>query len=191
MNAINQLYVLLRRTGQTDAAREVLAKALADNPDAPRLLLYKASDLEQEGDIEGAIAIYENLYALNSSNVTIANNLASLLSTFRDDEATLERAAAVARRLRDTDIPPFQDTYGWIAYRQGNFEEALTYLEPAAAALTDNALVQYHLGMTYVALERPEDARAALTRALEVAGENSTLPQMKIAQETLATLDGG
>ena len=45
--------------------------------------------------------------------------------------------------------------------------------------------------MTYVALERPEDARAALTRALEVAGENSTLPQMKIAQETLATLDGG
>ncbi len=191
VNAINQLYVLLRRTGQTDAAKEVLAKALADNPGAPRLLLYKAGDLEQEGDIEGAIAIYEDLYALNSGNVTIANNLASLLSAFRDDEATLERAAAVARRLRDTDIPPFQDTYGWIAYRQGNFEEALTYLEPAAAALTDNALVQYHLGMTYVALERPEDARAALTRALEVAGENSTLPQMKIAQETLATLDGG
>ncbi|WP_299733746.1 tetratricopeptide repeat protein [uncultured Tateyamaria sp.] len=191
INAVNQLYVLLRRTGQPDAAKEVLTKALADNPESPRLLLYEAGDLEQAGDVEGAIAIYEKLYAVNTGNVTIANNLASLLSTFRDDEETLERAAAVARRLRDTDIPPFQDTYGWIAYRQGNFDEALTYLEPAAAGLPENALVQYHLGMTYVALERPEDAKVALTRALEVAGENSTLPQMEIARETLATLDGG
>lgn len=190
VNVINQLYVQLRRTGQTDAARELLETSLAANPDAPRLLLYRAGDLEQDGDVEGAIAIYEQLYALNSSNVTIANNLASLLSTFRDDEAALERAAAVARRLRGTDVAPFQDTYGWIAYRQGNYEEALTYLEPASAGLPENALVQYHLGMTYAALERSQEATAALTRALEIAGEDSTLPQMQVARETLTTLQG-
>jgi len=191
VNAINQLYVQLRRTGKPDAAREVLRTGLAANPEAPRLLLFEAGDLEQAGDIEGAIAIYEKLYALNSSNVTIANNLASLLSAFRDDAETLERAAAVARRLRGTDVPPFQDTYGWIAYRQGNYEEALTYLEPAAAGLPDNPLVQYHLGMTYVALERKDEAIAALTRAVELAGDNSTLPQMNIARDTLATLQDG
>jgi len=191
VNAINQLYVQLRRTGKPDAARAVLRTGLAANPEAPRLLLFEAGDLEQAGDIEGAIAIYEKLYALNSSNVTIANNLASLLSAFRDDAETLERAAAVARRLRGTDVPPFQDTYGWIAYRQGNYEEALTYLEPAAAGLPDNPLVQYHLGMTYVALERKDEAIAALTRAVELAGDNSTLPQMNIARDTLATLQDG
>ncbi|MEP1202166.1 MULTISPECIES: tetratricopeptide repeat protein [Rhodobacterales] len=190
MNVINQLYVQLRRTGKTDEAKALLATSLEANPNTPRLLLYRAGDLEQEGDVEGAIAIYEQLYDLNSSNVTIANNLASLLSTFRDDEETLERAAAVARRLRGTEIAPFQDTYGWIAYRQGDFEEALEYLEPAAAGMPENALVQYHLGMTYVALERPEEATETLTRAIEIAGPDTTLPQMQVARETLTTLKG-
>lgn len=191
VNAINQLYLQLLRADRPDDARAVLEAGLAANPNAARLLLFRAGDLEQTGDIEGAIAIYEQLYAVNSGSVTIANNLASLLTTFRDDEETLERAAAVARRLRDTEVPPFQDTYGWIAYRLGNFDEALTYLEPAAASLADNPLVQYHLGMTYLALERPEEAKTALIRALEVAGPDSTLPQMQIARDTLATLQDG
>ncbi|MEO9576806.1 MAG: tetratricopeptide repeat protein [Tateyamaria sp.] len=190
INPINQLYLQLRRAGKTEEAKALLASSLEALPDATRLLLYRAADLEQEGDVEGAIAIYEQLYDLNSSNVTIANNLASLLSTFRDDEETLERAAAVARRLRGTEIAAFQDTYGWIAYRQGNFEEALKYMEPAAAGLPENALVQYHLGMTYVALERSKEATAALTRAIEIAGPDTTLPQMQVARETLTTLKG-
>lgn len=186
--AINQLYIQLRRAGKDDDARAILDAGLTRLPDAARLLLYRAGDLEQAGDVDGAIEIYEGLYARNSTNVTVANNLASLLSAFRDDPETLERAAAVARRLRGTDVPPFQDTYGWIAYRQGNYEEAVTYLESAAAGLPGDPLVQYHLGMTYVALERKEEAAAALTRALEIAGENSVLPQMETARETLETL---
>jgi tetratricopeptide (TPR) repeat protein len=188
--AVNQLYVQLRQAGKTDEAKDVLTAGLAANPKAARLLFYQAADLEQEGDIDGAIAIYEELYALNTDNVTMANNLASLLSAFRDDPETLERAAAVARRLRGTDVPPFQDTYGWIAYRLGNFDEALTYLEPAAEGLPGDPLVQYHLAMTYVALERKEDAIATLTRALEIAGPDSKLPQMEAARETLGTLQG-
>jgi hypothetical protein len=41
--------------------------------------------------------------------------------------------------------------------------------------------------MTYAALERPEDAAAALRRALKIAGDNP-LPQFQIARDTLATL---
>ena len=188
--AVTQLYILLKRTNQQDEARAVLDAGLEANPNAPRLQLFQAGELEQAGDIEGAIAIYEDLYRRNTNNVVVANNLASLLSTFRDDEESLARAAVVARRLRDTEVPAFQDTYGWIAYQQGNFEEALTYLEPAAQGLTGNPLAFYHLGMTYMALERPEDARAALTQALEIAGEGSTLPQMQRARETLDGLQG-
>jgi Flp pilus assembly protein TadD len=84
-------------------------------------------------------------------------------------------------------VPAFQDTYGWIEYRRGNLEEAVTYLEPAAAGLPEDALVQYHLGMTYAGLNRPEDARRQLTRALEIAGD-SPLPQFQTARETLASL---
>ena len=137
-------------------------------------MLFQAGELELAGDIDGAISIYETLYARDSNNVTIANNLASLLSAYRDNPEDQARAAAVARRLRGTQSPPFQDTYGWIAYQQGEFEEALSYLEPAAEGLSDNALVQFHLGMTYLALERTDEAQTTLSRALDVAGPDST-----------------
>ncbi len=186
--ASSQLYILLRSLGKTEEATALLDSALQNAPDAPRLLVFKAGELEVAGDIDGAIRIYEDMYAVNSNNVMIANNLASLLSSFRDDEETQARAAAVARRLRGTEVPAFQDTYGWIAYQQGEFEEALAYLEPAAESLPDNALVQFHLGMTYVALDRPDDARRTLERAIEVGGPDSTLPQMQQARDVLDSL---
>ena len=186
--AVSQLYIQLLRTNQRDAARDLLNTALETNENAPRLLLFQAGELEQTGDVDGAIEIYEALYARDTNNVTIANNLASLLSTFRDSPEDQARAAAVSRRLRGTEIPAFQDTYGWIAYKQGEFEEALSYLEPAAEGIPNNALVQFHLGMTYLALERSDEAQEPLTRALEVAGPDSTLPQMQSARETLQTL---
>ena len=37
-------------------------------------------------------------------------------------------------------------------------------------------------GSTYFDLQRWDDARAALSKALEVAGQGSTLPQMQIAR---------
>ena len=186
--ATGQLYVQLRRTGRVEDARTVLTEGLEVTPDSARLLQYQAGEFEAMGDIEGAIAIYEDLYALNSSNVTVANNLASLITTFRDTPEALERAAAVVRRLRGTDIPAFQDTYGWISYRQQNYVEALEYLLPASQGLPNNPLVQYHLGMTYVALGEPESARTALERAIELAGPDTSLPQISIAREQLEQL---
>jgi predicted Zn-dependent protease len=181
------LFGLLNSSGRTAEATAVLDAALAAQPTSTALRWLKASALERTGDFEGAIAIYEAMYAEDSGNVVVANNLASLITTHRADPESLERAFAVARRLRGSDVPAFQDTYGWIEYRRGNLEEALTYLEPAAAGLPEDALVQYHLGMTYAGLNRPEDARRQLTRSLEIAGD-SPLPQFQTARETLASL---
>ena len=168
-------------------AGAVLEAAIAAQPEAVMLQWMQAGRLEAAGDIDGAIAVYEALYAANSANTVIANNLASLITTHRSDAQSLERAFAIARRLRGSDVPAFQDTYGWIEYRRGNLSEALAHLEPAAEGLPDNALVQFHLGMTYAALERPAEAVERLERALELAGE-SPLAQFDTARETLARL---
>ncbi len=181
------LYGLLRGNGREAEATEVLAAALAVQPDAASLLWMQAGELEQAGDIDGAIAVYEEMYSKDSSNVVVANNLASLITTYRDDPDSLARATAIARRLKDTDVPAFQDTYGWIAYRNGNHDEALTYLEPAAVGLPNDPLTQFHLGMTYLALGRSEDARRVLTSAVELAGD-SPLPQFEAARQALAGL---
>ncbi|MXQ06419.1 tetratricopeptide repeat protein [Alphaproteobacteria bacterium GH1-50] len=174
--------------GRRDDARATVDRALAARPDAPNLLWAKASFLERANDIDGAIAIYEQLYETNSNSLVVANNLASLLATYREDEASKQRAFAVGRRLRGTDVPPFQDTYGWLLYRQGEFAEALTYLEPAAQALASDPIVQYHLAMTYLAVEREADALAQFRLAVELADENDPRPQMQRAREEIDRL---
>lgn len=186
---LRALYGILEAQGRRDDSRALLETVIAQAPRAvmPQVLL--AARLEQEFDIDGAIAIYERLYAADSSNVILANNLASLLSAHRDDAETIERAHAIARRLRNMDVPAFQDTYGWIQFRRGNYDEALAYLQPAAAGLPNDPLVQFHLGMTYHALDRHAEARAALSRAVEIAGE-APLPQFERARALLDELGG-
>jgi cellulose synthase operon protein C len=184
------LYSLLQTQGRTEEAEGIIDAAIEAAPGAPMPLVLRAAQLERTGDIDGAIAIYEDLYAADSSNLILANNLASLISAHRDDAESLDRATAIASRLRGTTVPAFQDTFGWIQYRRGNYEEALEYLEPAAAGLPDDSLVQYHLGMTYLALDRPTEARDTLERALEIAGDDNPLPQFQRAREELQALVG-
>ena len=172
------LYNLHRSRGEVEAAEAVLNEGLGALPDSANLNWVRAGNLEFDGDIPGAIAIYETLYARNSNSQVIANNLASLISSYRDDAESLERAFTIARRLRGTDVPPFQDTYGWIAYRLGNPEEALSYLEPAANSLSTDALVQYHLAMTYVALKREDEALEQLRKAIALVEETRRYPEV-------------
>lgn len=185
---VRLLMNVLNSRGQTDAAKAILQEALVRMPENVTLLLSNATMQEQEGDIDAAIATYEKLYAKDSSDLILANNLASLISAHRDDPESLTRAAGISRRLRGTEIPAFQDTYGWIAYRRDNLDEALEYLEPAARGLPNDALVQYHLGMAYVGLGNTEAAKQQLERALTL-GEGRNLPQMQTAKQTLSRLE--
>lgn len=183
------LYGLLAGQGKAAAAAAVLEAALARQPASATFLSLQAEALQRAGDIEGAIAVYERLYAQDSANPVIANNLASLITTFRTDAESLERGHAIARRLRGSPVPAFADTYGWIEFRRGNLDEAIAHLEPAARGLPDDPLVQYHLGMAYAAAGRRDEAVAQLTRALALAGD-SPLPQFVEARARLAELQG-
>ena len=170
------LYGILIQQDRDDEALALLEETRAAAPEAvlPRLLL--AEQAERTGDVAGAIALYEGIYADDGGNLVVANNLANLLMTRADDAEAIDRAYAITRRLSGTEVPAFQDTYGWIAHLRGDHETALEYLSAAAEALPEEPTVQYHLGMTYLALERTEEARAALERTLELAGD-SALPE--------------
>ena len=121
----------------------------------------------------------------------VANNLASLLTTQRADPGSLERAHAIARRLRGSQVPQFQDTYGWILHRRGDSAQAIVFLAPAAAALGDNALVQFHLGEALLATGRKAEARAQFERVLALAGTPGAAPavQTEAARGRIAEID--
>jgi putative PEP-CTERM system TPR-repeat lipoprotein len=179
------LFALLNAQGRQDEAEAVLDQGIAAVPDSNALSFTKASLLELRENFDGAIAVYEELYARDSGLDLIANNLASLLTNHRTDSADLDRAFVIARRLRSSDVPHFQDTYGWILSQRGDPQQALDFLRSAARGLPENEIVQFHLGMTYAALERWDEAGTALERAIEIAGPDSTLPQMAQARAKL------
>ena len=184
------LYRLALARGDAEGAGGVLEEALAAVPGSATLRWARAGALERAGDVEGAIAVYEALYEEDSDAPVIANNLASLLSTHRQDAESLERAGVIARRLRGSDVPQFQDTYGWIAYRRGDLAEAVAHLEPAAEGLPEDPRVRYHLGLALAASGRREEALAALGAAREMLGE--ARPDYRGALEAeIAALEGG
>jgi predicted Zn-dependent protease len=180
------LYGLLLQQGRTDEAIALLEELNAAAPRAvlPRLLL--AEQAERRGDADAAIALYEGLYADDSGNLVVANNLANLLMAREDDDAALDRAHRITRRLSDTEVPAFQHTFGWIAYLRGDYGTALEYIGRSAEALPDEPVVLLHLGMTHLALEQPEEARPYLERVLEVTAETGA-PQ---GDEARALLEG-
>lgn len=185
---VRLLYGLYLTSNRPAEATALLDRALVAQPASFTLRWIKAGELEKAGKIDEAITVYEALYRENSSSTIVANNLASLLATWRSDPETLARAERISRRLRGQTVPAFQDTYGWIALLNGNLEEALPALEAAAEALTKDPLTQFHLAVAFDKAAQPDKARAQYQRALDLAGEGTTLPQMAEARAALDRL---
>ncbi len=68
---------------------------------------------------------------------------------------------------------------------------AIVFLAPAAAALGDNALVQFHLGEALLATGRKAEARAQFERVLALAGTPGAAPaaQTEAARGRIAVID--
>jgi len=188
---IQLLYAQLLSLGRAADAMAVLDAGIAAQPKSFRLLWMKASALEQSGKVDDAIVIYDKLYGEDKDNTVLANNLASLIANNRKDDTSLARAEVIARRLRGSAVPAYQDTYGWIAFRRGDLEEAQSHLEAAAKGLPDDPLTQFHLGMLYAKLGRVPEAVSQLELALSLGAKSSNLgnlPQMNSAEGELDRL---
>lgn len=164
--ALTRLYMAL---GRSDEAVEIARRgtASATQPAPVRLLL--AQMLEARQAFDEAIAEYRALYELNRESILFANNLASLIADHQSADAeALAFAERITRRLRGSTVPEIQDTYGWIRFLQGDHADALRSLIPAAAALPNNPLVQYHAGRAYAAVGQVAEARQHLEQAMAI-----------------------
>ena len=159
------------RTKQFDKADRALDDGLKIVPDNFLLRLTRAGILEQQGKIDEAISLYESLLKDRPNADIVANNLSSLLTDYRNDKESHDRAYALSQRFKRTEIPQFKDTFGWASYRVGKYSDANALLEDAAEKLPQLPVVQYHLGMNYLAKDNKQQARDALEKALELAGD--------------------
>ncbi|MBI5266793.1 MAG: tetratricopeptide repeat protein, partial [candidate division Zixibacteria bacterium] len=83
----------------------------------------------------------------------------------------------VARALElEPQNAAFLDSYGWVLYRLGQFDEALKYLLQAASIQSDPTVFE-HVGDTYMSLKETAQAKDWWRKALKLQPDNKALKE--------------
>lgn len=107
--------------------------------------------------------LFERLLAKGIETAPIHNNLANLYLKQNDPKA-LEHAQ-LAQQLAPND-PSTNDTLGWVLVSQGKLSEGLKFLRDASVRSASNPEILFHIAATLHRLNRHDEARRALNRAL-------------------------
>jgi tetratricopeptide (TPR) repeat protein len=119
-------------------------------------------------------AAFDEALAIDPSNAYVLNNYAYYLSV---REELLEKAASMAKKALELspESPAYLDTYGWILYKSGRYEDALTYIEKANKLRPADGEILEHLGDIYYRLGRKEEAVQLWKKAKESGSESVQL----------------
>src|SRR5437016_12909555 len=131
------LVAIYVQTNKLPEALKELETVLAKNPQYSPALLTSGIIYERMGDFAKARDNYEKVLALTPNFVPALNNLAYIYS---EKLTNLDRATELARKAHDLAPaePSVQDTFGWVLYRQGKYQEAAELLEESASESPGN-----------------------------------------------------
>jgi tetratricopeptide (TPR) repeat protein len=158
------------RIGRLDNTVEVYESALALIPKAAEIHHSLGLLHERLGQIERAIPRYESAIRYGPNNVAAKNNLAYL---YADRGEHLGRALDLAREARRLlpDDPSIADTLGWVLYKRGLSDAAVSYLKEAASNTDPNAptiaMIRYHLAEVLAATGKTTEALQSVDQSLK------------------------
>jgi tetratricopeptide (TPR) repeat protein len=138
-------------------------------------------------DFPKARDAYEKLLSIKPDFALALNNLAYLYSERLND---LDKAYDLARKARDLQAQDASvgDTFGWVLYKRGDYQQALPILQASAEKAADNPEIQFHLGMTAYMMGQTDLARVALQKAVRATKD---FPGKDESKRRLALLESG
>ena len=156
---------LLRAARRYEQAMEVFNTALEIVPGNSDLLYSRALVAERLGridiletDIKTILKTEpNNAHALNALGFTLADQT----DRYEEAHAYLKRAIEI-----NPDDPAIIDSWGWIHYRLGDYEKAITLLRTALSRF-DDAEIASHLGEVLWVSGNQAEARSIWLKALE------------------------
>lgn len=169
------------QAGQMSVSETALNAGLKAFPQSTRLLYARAMLYTRIDYISGAERDLKQVLEIMPLNAAALNALGYTLA---DKTERFEEAYGYIKKafeLNPND-PAVMDSMGWVAYRLGNYEEALSQLEQAMSALPDHEIAA-HLGEVLWVTGQQE-------RAIDVWKQGLKLkPQSKIIHQTIHRLD--
>lgn len=119
---------------------------------------------------------YNKALKYQPENVYVLNNYAYYLSLRKTQ---LDRAAEMALRANTIapGQPSFEDTFAWILFCQGNFNEALVWIEKAISHSDESSELSEHYGDILFKLNRTQEAVTRWKEARQLGGGSPKLEQ--------------
>ncbi len=119
-------------------------------------------------------AAYTEAIRLDSTNVSAMNNLAYYLALRKE---RLDEAAQYAARATtlQPNVGTFEDTYAWVLFNQGKYQEALVWIQKAIKnSKPISAVLLEHHGDILAQLGKVNEAVKQWQRALEIGNSGDT-----------------
>jgi len=148
-------------------------KVVKFRPDSEGAHLGKAELLLRMGRLDDALAQYKFTVRRWPDSANALNAYGYTLADRTDRYAEAHKLIKKALNL-NPDSAAIIDSWGWVLYRQGEYEDALVYLQQAYERLRDPE-VAGHIVEVLIALDREDEAMVALAEAELLFPENDVL----------------
>lgn len=128
---------------------------------------YHALDMGSASNVA-----YSEALKIDSNNTYVLNNFAYYLALRKEE---LAKAATMSRKSNELEPnnTSYQDTYAWVLFQQGNYDEALTWIEKALSGTAEpSATLIEHKGDILYKLGKKEEALTLWQQALKLADNN-------------------
>ena len=126
---------------------------------------------EREGEFDAALERVIRLHEKDPEDVSVNNYYGYLLAEKGEELDLAEELVRKALRA-EPENGYFLDSLGWILFRNGDFEGAISLLLEATGFVADDAVIWDHLGQAYEVTGEMAKAAEAYRRSLSLEPEN-------------------
>ena len=137
-------------------------------------LIQQSICYDELGDTAHARRALERLRREFPDNPEVANSYGYFLAEKNEDLELAEELVRQALALEPNN-GAYLDSMGWVFFRLERYDDAFDYLVRAVNVLPEDPVVLEHLGRTLLALDRSDQARTTLERALASGGNRERL----------------
>lgn len=148
-----------------------------NNPLLIQFYSYLGDAFNQVKNHKESDEAYEKVLSLDAENAYVLNNYSYYLSLRKENLGKAEVMAKKANGITP-DNASYQDTYGWVLYESGKYEDAKIWLYKALENGGDsNAVILEHYGDVLYKLGKPDEATVYWERAKKAGGGSEFLPR--------------
>nr|MBN2277955.1 tetratricopeptide repeat protein [candidate division Zixibacteria bacterium] len=151
-------------------------KYVKNGSDSARLLFAEGVTCERHNRFDSAVEAFEKVIGLDPDHSPALNYLGYMLA---DKGIRLDYARKLIERALEImpDNAAYLDSYGWVLYRLGDYDQALEQLLKAYQSEKNDPVVTEHIGDVYAAMGDRKNAALYWNLALDLDPENRNLKE--------------